>query len=878
MTFRIDIPASTIQGSEIRIQDPSIVGGQEIRSALTTVNPVITSGLSTPIDPGNVPTQLYVDGTLYTSVPTEADLTGNTFFFNPNTRQIQLASPLSTSQVTAYLNNSITPRIQSLTRLVSSLKRFHVHSISIDRSWKDQPSAQLVFKAPFPEREKILEELRPGHDYQLLDLGLQISDVQIVESTEVQSDVRELTVTLDFEGKWSGERLRAQPYINPDNLQLGPRNYFNPESSASTIANGAFIPSNTTLQDIAERSGTPLLFPETSVTVPNNASGEVYDWASELDSLADNAESFVYWSNPNGIQIVPFESVSTHIITEGLLRSEVTTSLPRAARDLPGDINTSCRWQTVGFGVASTVLPKLTPNSVVNEPTYRKNFEWEGANLEIPQGALTIAESNPFTVISENEQSSDTRDRWLRRQRTRQVVESGDRSMPSWASNLTETTANFDVTGYTQSFTRTWLLDGEVEREVVEIYGFTFTAEELEAAGGSIDAFSNWQMIEYKDTVHFRAGKVGYYLGYDSQGWRLSRFRQEDKNNPETIGLDPGPEKDLYIVKKLPFAENQSLVLSQFADFYPIDRFANYSFATDAQGNQVLQSDPNYVEPMFVSGEQTIQFAAEFTDNPDDENLPRLVTGKETVTERRIRPLVSNLAPWFRSNSLAALTGTDVGDLNEDEYYIETVNSFSSESTGFDGVAQEDGRDIRKGRPGEAAKLPNRYEQQQLSRDTTNSPAPRSYHLFSEGYDDTPRGSASFPNAVTVGMVENAAKSQLYTNNLQGGLTETFSIIFSPDMREGDKVLLYYNGVLRRRRIQSVSHDIVLDAGINYRASLTTLTVMRDPGYDNPIFDISLRPDVKNSVSFYLFSPLYAGRKLGGFRDISGINRLRTDG
>ena len=106
------------------------------------------------------------------------------------------------------------------------------------------------------------------------------------------------------------------------------------------------------------------------------------------------------------------------------------------------------------------------------------------------------------------------------------------------------------------------------------------------------------------------------------------------------------------------------------------------------------------------------------------------------------------------------------------------------------------------------------------------------------------------------------------------GKKETFDLIYSPQLKEGDKLVMYVNGIVRQRRILSVTHQIKLDGSANCRSSITSVEVARDPGYFDSVFDIDLQPQPRVAYNVRIFKPNYVGRRLGGLRPISTGNRL----
>lgn len=870
--------ATTDSGSPVTQQSTAVI---RYPNSANTIS--VSGGVSSALPVGANPQVVFVLGRAYYRKPTPSPITLNTFFYNPGSNTLTFSDPgLTASSATVYLS----PQPKVADTLTRNLRTFFglypaQVEITLTRTWQDQPSAAFQFKVPYSLKNSVEENLRPGTDFQFLDVALQITSLSIVEAPASQSSIRECLVSLSCSGKWSGVRLREQNYLDPALYDLSI-----PNQSTSTnnffLSNGPVIPATTTLQEIALRAGTRLLFPETRVAIPNDGRAEVFDWASEIPNVANNSARFPYWSSSSGVELIPFENVTTHIIRESDLRSGIQTELPPAARDLQAANATNYNWLTINNSAATdTITPLPNPTTFIEEPLYRKNFEWEGNKVQIPTSTLFRAEPDVVRWVIEDEQTSDQRtdtpNRWVRRHRTRKYVESGSIGVPPWGLSIKETSVNFDVTGYTQSRTQTWSIDGSPEREITSIYGFAVTAEQIDSSGGSTSVSAYWTEVERKTTVYRRDPNTGYFLGSDTQGFRLQRFKTEDPEDPETLSLEnDDPQYALFQFKRVPYIESNSLLLGQLKDYYPMDHFEEYSIVEDSQGNPRIEQDLSYLEPFFVQRERNISFSIDITDNPEDENLPPLVTGKEYIRERTIEPILGDsVTPYFNNNSLSALTGQEISNLGENEFYLEHTNEFGSEGAGFDSVAQQNSTTLNTGRPSIAEHLPPRYQQAgQATRDEGAAIIENTFRLFSEGYDDTSRGDASFPSAVTQIELENAARSVLYTNNLNGGKKESFDLIYSPQLKEGDKLLLYVNGIVRQRRILSLTHNIQIDGSANARRSITSVEVARDPGYFDTVFDINFVTEPKPAFSSRIFKPYYAGRKLGGLRPTSFGNRL----
>jgi hypothetical protein len=414
-----------------------------------------------------------------------------------------------------------------------------------------------------------------------------------------------------------------------------------------------------------------------------------------------------------------------------------------------------------------------------------------------------------------------------------------------------------------------------VIRELVEIFGFAFLSKP--ASGGG------WQQVEKRDRRNYYID--GYYVGSRTTGWRLMRYRVETSGR-ETVDLS-GDELKEYEFFRVPIADGENVVLLQYGDYYPRDTSGLYEIVLDNNGVPRVFFNPNWYEPMFVRQRRTGTFAHSVKP-AESENEPPLKAGLESITEENNIPIPMFYAPWLRPQS--SFSSADLAAMQQGEVYVQSSHSFSAQDDGYRNSAEQSQAGVVKGRPPEGQRLPDAYVQgrgwsgnrssanKSIIANTTNG-ADSEWYLYSSNYKGVSRGSISFPGAKNFTDVRNAAESVLYVNALKSGQTDSFEILFNPNLKEGDLLTYVANGVIRRRRIMKITHRLkILGAaeGRPFVEGRTELLLARD--YDLPAITflgkgkLKQPPNPSDGAPSYAVvitnPPYYVGRRLSGGIDV----------
>jgi hypothetical protein len=88
-------------------------------------------------------------------------------------------------------------------------------------------------------------------------------------------------------------------------------------------------------------------------------------------------------------------------------------------------------------------------------------------------------------------------------------------------------------------------------------------------------------------------------------------------------------------------------------------------------------------------------------------------------------------------------------------------------------------------------------------------------HYVSSGINPDARvegGSLSYPFATTLTQALTAAQTDITIQNITGGTKDSFSIEFNMHMKAGDTLSYTANNTVRRRRLLSISREVVIDS------------------------------------------------------------------
>lgn len=271
------------------------------------------------------------------------------------------------------------------------------------------------------------------------------------------------------------------------------------------------------------------------------------------------------------------------------------------------------------------------------------------------------------------------------------VLQSGDENLenpPPYALVLRSMDMNYDASGPTKVIKVTKSVNGTPEYEINLKYGFDYTAAEIyDFDDKKLEASASpfWKLIEYEKITYvyqkipessyeiyvempngqrqklyfpdelkkqFKKNEIKYLIGYESTGYRLSRFKQEsdaletvkwkkiadDTNTTLEKRNEALDNLDLYKSYKVPMVGKQLLKLVPYSYFYSdIIDSPNFSYKTiplntipeeerinipseaiDENGNVfILFADPNFAPAMMIVKEITRKSSFKYIENPD---------------------------------------------------------------------------------------------------------------------------------------------------------------------------------------------------------------------------------------------------------------------
>lgn len=468
---------------------------------------------------------------------------------------------------------------------------------------------------------------------------------------------------------------------------------------------------------------------------------------------------------------------------------------------------------------------------------------------------------------------------------------------------LRDTTSNYDQTGEKKVVKETTEVDGTSNLEIVKMYGFDYTYEDIDAGDGILyntDPAQFWKQISYQETryVYRKADSVDLQVNIRSprgsnlkfvvhpdyeqfatvglnggsikfksnaeflvevvtKGWNLHRFKSEDDSRNT---LDPeDPYYELFKSVKVPFYSRTAYLLRssrglfgekveppfsiEFQDYDQLEPRIKLLVArssADEQGRvAILYPDPNFVEPLYVAREATRSLSFDWRPDPEAELDPDRFIGGTD----QVAPVPRLMTGQESSNEVTrTITSSD--------RFRELISEFSSQDPGFDNAAEKITFRIQQGRPPAPQHRIQQWEQQEST--TTKVTQSKQgtvtrYYVSTVNAEKFPKGgSVSFPNETSLGGAVSALEKQLRKSSLNASQQQKTVAWFYPEIRAGDRVstpkdktALMQEG-LDGWRVKNVTHKLVYKGKNN----LTNAVLVTTPGTQ-----ITLGAERKNGVT-----------------------------
>lgn len=856
---------------------------QDIPEELAVIPPVITTlptytgttaTIPLPAAVEDIPTVVTIAGLTYTLYGGQVVITGgipdipaNTFIYNPSTSGTPSITvslpPGNLPPVSAQV--IIPPPVFLPTNYVAPpypdlFGRFPIKGqFSWSLSFEGHPSASFNFITYAQYREPLLAQFTEGTEFTAFGIGYRVTSLSLKESMASTNPQRLIEVNVSLGGRhevWIDRQVRLQGGNTQNSVAssgLDP-NCLILNGNTQGGGSGVNASAKTSLAAIATSARGAYCGPNAEVKIPpSTPSNATTTFTNELRSRVRTMGngSFVDYNNSGCVEVKGIDSVSQYILAEGRLLSEIQTNLSGAmgARIFGGG---NFHPRPDGTVLPSSPLPFPVPTVLPENTTLYKwvklydppyKLEWG----DVPDGGDSAKSEdtqlgNEYTVPE-----------WKQRKRVKAVTEEGDTPVnepPANSSYIKDVSVCFDLSGPRKTYKKTTTLDGLPLEDYVEEWGFVVYGWQLYNDADMLTGANSaalWQQIRVSTTKYFYDPDTGYQLGYDTDGWELARYKQENASDPETAKLEAtgdNTEFNLYIFFQNPSRVKQRNYLEPMRDYYKdieIDTQINYKVCLPGGRSEWrFEVDPTFVEPYMVLYETMHTNSLAWIPNPlegdGDKPLPPLTCGKEEFHRRSVMILNSKNTQFpkgFRSPGIYSALGAksfyqespETLNSKEGDRYREYSAKFSSQDSQFANSLQDTSFILKEGRPPIATKLPPLWEKVEPEEKNGKDDAAaakkekEAYDYFvRSGIDDyygdktfMEGGSLSYPHAKSLSEALIGARTDAIIENWNGGTKENFTVPFTVAYRPGDKLIYNCNYSTRQRRILSINNTVNID-------------------------------------------------------------------
>ncbi len=635
-------------------------------------------------------------------------------------------------------------------------------------NWEEQPSATLEFITDASEKSNVEAYFGGIRNIEIYGVNFcPTGQVQITEISLTKSAIPLIKVSASLTG--------FNAHLLDRYTSLGV-NFTLPDCSAPPNRFGN-SPTSMTVQDVAGRLGTAVAGASINVdaSILRSAATPV-NLANLLDSSSIRGVGAFVDYHTTAIKLVPYRGVSSHSIDTADIRSDITGSGNRKMGISGNFYKTYDPLTKVTFGANPPTPPTLAP-----APSWQP----------VPQVTTTANDGD------------------------------ADPSISPYSGVQRDLSIVFDISGKRKRKKVTTLVNGQPTREVEEEWGYVAVAKDDGVAGATgIESYNGtWRKIDYKRT-DYTYNSLGYLTEVRSTGTKLSRFRVENAQNPESrkVRIDGAPPDPAEVAQlqtfrffEQPTLRVESYTLAKMADYYDDiipPRVSRTICLPDGSQTTITVPDESYIEPYFVKEKLVIEDTFSSTVDPKStalKPLPNLTTGKKVQFVERVG-----------INPRAQLTIAPAPNPTE---YTKSTDNYSSSEAQFSTTLSIAQSSIVSGRPPVAT---NRGASLQLvtppsAGSPTTAPAPFAIRSGLSGEDTgtVTVGSLNFPTAGSQAAARAAAQVDIDLINSKNTLTESFLSNFRPNIRPGDIVIYRSNSGVRRRRAISVTNSIKINGRLD---------------------------------------------------------------
>lgn len=823
-------------------------------------------GLTIPVTSATV-TVVVADGRVLTPAANVADPQPGEFVHNPFTGTITVTPgpgfPFSTSTVVTAIGADHRLQSETVGTIPAIARQLGPTLISLEwgLSLGEHPSGSLVVGATDATLPALLNSFHYGAELTLLGIGFRCGQKSITTEKRRSLPGGGHTVTIPLEGRW--ENYMERPYTWRSLGQLSG------SGSPDAIVRAERIQAQVDFADMAIAVGARYLGPQITIQAPQDAApGESTTLATEFsdDWLRING-SVPDFDSPVAIRMKPIRTGREWNYRAVMVKGEsVSQNLGEVLRPAPFVLSPQALLPGIQAVLPETTTPLPTP-SLREEAGSGIVITWENVRVtgqfsEPPPGAGDGAPT--FS-------SSPGRDRWVQRRPEKETKIEGEEnasSPPTGAVRARSTSLNFDQSGPTKTRVESVSENGFLLVTTTWRYGYAMLGSEINT--NSTPA-ANWRLIEFTQRRRLVDRQTGYSFGWNTQGWKLARFKTESTEDPETADTElSAEERELYRYRRIPVVERERQLLRQFRTFYDdfddSDQRGEIIKVTLPDGSESIRylRNPNYAEAFFVAAEskESVAFMSRPNLEPD---TPPLISGSESYN-RMIRHLYPGKKRIFRGAGRE-----QPGDRSPDRYAEYSVE-FSSQDASYGNSLEDAKITDHEGRPPMADRRPPEFireepPEQNNDGDRSGDEATQLLRLLNSGPAPNYLGpQINYPAAVTLEQALVAARTDATLENLREGTQETLELPWNADIRPGHRLTYLMGGEVRRRFVMAVQFkpDFSPDGSVNGTITVT-LSRWVDAGATLRLTTLPLPSDSGsgNGSSLSFTDPIRRGFEIG---------------
>ena len=753
-------------------------------------------------------------------------------------RSIQISSPPPTIPVFPPLLGGSHPAL--FTRLPLE------GAIQLNRSFENHPSATAEFEIALP-KSIIQQILSPGLEIDIYGLPLRIENLDIVELPRaIYPDMR-CRVTINFGGRW--ENYVDEPVFLRDdgNNNLILDNEPDPDCGIG-ISSSSNSSRETTVPKLLRKAGISYLGGILKkVDIPKDTPRDATaDPVSLLQERLRVAGSFVRWSSPGGIEVVPINAAKTWFYKDSEILGEITSNYDAIDKFSKKRLLITANYNPPTpdlINFPSEPTPPPIPQ-LRNEIPINLTFQYPNVELS--------GEFSQLKDADEERTQGQSEPRYVRKEPNRRVRIDGNINadkFPIGTTSIQVMSMCFDLGGPTESRVFVYLEDEAEVRIVTEIFGFVFTAAEIyddsrkRILGNPVQ---KWKLIKQVTTEFIYDDKTGYLLYELERGFSTVRYRKESIESPETLDFEDGDiEASLYNFFQLPIYKRTSRYLQKFEE-YSSENAVDWIKKCNRFGKAFLSPvyNPDFAPPYYAVRERNESAGFASTDNPENEGLgvddkrkPDLVVGEESIFETsvNVEQATYERSIEVRNGKVGFLRGEQITPTKTYTY----SNKYKAHGEGMAAALQETSTTEAEGDPTVAKRRPNRFtkEQKDSSQKPTEAEEVRyKYLLQTEGYSfqDPIGGSENFAVAETLQEALTGARTKLAIENWRNGFQETLQIPGNLKIKEGHRYNYLCNGEFRQRVVLSVAHSLEIQGLVGTDKRITAITTLTLGKYNLP--------------------------------------------